>query len=98
MGTRDYPDRTAFTVAEWTCGAADRLDPARVPRSFAGVRRGALASRSEDLRCLLQRNQAAFVTGQESAGVSATALSSAPRGYPNSRRAPSSIRQGLGFG
>ena len=31
LGIRDHPTSAALTVAEWLCGALDRLDPPGVP-------------------------------------------------------------------
>jgi hypothetical protein len=64
-------NRAALTVAERPRRAPHRLDPARVSRPPGGVRRSALASRSEELRFLLQPGPDPSLIGQECAGLSA---------------------------
>src|SRR5260221_14594555 len=46
--------RASLALAEWLCRTADRIDPARVRRSYDCPGRGASASDSEILRPLLQ--------------------------------------------
>ena len=53
----------ALTVAERPRRAPHRLDSARKPRSLGGVRRSAVASRSEELRFLLQPGPDASLIG-----------------------------------
>ena len=55
------PERDALTLAERTCRAATWLESARVSGSRGGVRRGAPASSSQNLRLLLQRNPDPYV-------------------------------------
>jgi hypothetical protein len=64
-------DCAALTVAERPRRAPHRLDPARISRSSGCVRRSALASRSEEVRFLLQPGPDASLIGQECAGFSA---------------------------
>ena len=96
MGIRDHP---AAPRSPWQSGprrASHRLDPARISRSPGSVRRSAVASRSEELRFLLQPGPHAPLTAQECAGFSAPAEDRPYRSNTNSRRASSSIRPGLG--
>jgi hypothetical protein len=90
-----YPrssDRVTLTVAERLRRAPHRLDPARKPRSLGRVRRSALASRSEELRFLLQSGPNASL-----AAFSALTEARPHRGHLNSGWAASPICQGLGF-
>ena len=88
-------DRAALTVAERPRRASHRLDPARISRSLGSVRLSAIASRSEELRFLLQPGPHAPLTAQECAGFSAPAEDRPYRSNTNSRRASSSILAGL---
>ena len=90
-------DRAALTVAEWPRRAPHRLDSARMSRSPGRVRRSAVASRSEELRFLLQPGPDASLIGQECAGFSAPAEARPHRSHLNSGWAASPIRPGLGF-
>src|SRR5215471_10209203 len=49
--------RTGFTLAEWLCRTADRVDPSRVLGSYRRFRRGPSAPNSAIIRALLQRHQ-----------------------------------------
>jgi hypothetical protein len=62
-----------------------------------GGRRSAVASRSEELRFLLQPGPDASLIGPECAGFSTPAEARLHRSHLNSGRAASSICQGLGF-
>jgi hypothetical protein len=73
------------------------LDSARKPRSLRRVRRSAVASRSEELRFLLQPGSDASLIGQECAGLSAPAEARPRRSHLNSGWAASPICLGLGF-
>ena len=55
--------RTGFTLAEWLCRTADRLDPPRVLGSYRRFRRGPSTSNPAMLRALLQRRQNASIIG-----------------------------------
>src|SRR6266851_9670274 len=90
-------DRAALTVAERPRRTPHRFDPARISRSPGGVRRSAVASRSEELRLLLQPGPDASLIGPECAGFSAPAEARLHRSHLNSGWAASSICQGLGF-
>jgi hypothetical protein len=61
---------TSLALAEWLCGTADRIDPARLcgPHHYLG--RGASAPNSEILRRLLQLRQNASILAQGCAGFS----------------------------
>ena len=87
-------DCAALTVAERPRRAPHRLDSTRTP---GGVRRSALASRSEELRFLLQRSPDASLLGQECAEFSAPAEARSHRSRFNAGRAASPICQSLGF-
>ena len=63
-GHRGSPDCAAGTLAEWACGAADRLDPPRMPRLRRRPRRSPPAPHPWRLHRVLQRNQATPVAGQ----------------------------------
>jgi hypothetical protein len=84
-------------LAERLCRTADRIDPARVPRSPRRPGRGSATSDSAKLRRLLQQDQDAPVAGQR-----CTLL---PFGSPRrehcvtrySRRASPTLCSGLGF-
>ena len=65
--------------------------------SITCVRRSAVASRSEELRFLLQPGPDAPLIRQECAGFSASAEDRRHRSNTNPRRASSSIRPGLSF-
>jgi hypothetical protein len=60
--------------------------------------RDEVASRSEELRFLLQPGPDASLIGQECAGLSAPAEARPHRSHLNSGRSASPICQGLGFG
>src|ERR1700726_3884109 len=62
-------DFAMLTVAERPRGAPQRLDSVRKPRSPGGVRRSALASRSEELRFLLPLGPDASLIGREVARI-----------------------------
>ena len=63
-GIRDKPTyRPGFTLAEWLCRTADRVDPPRVPGSYRRFRRGPSAPNPAMLRALLQRRQNASIIG-----------------------------------
>src|ERR1700738_4721539 len=49
MGIRDKPHFTSLALAEWLCQTADRIDPARVRRSYDCLGRGASPPDSEIL-------------------------------------------------
>jgi hypothetical protein len=68
--------RASLALAEWLCRTADRIDPARVRRSYDCPGRGASASDSEILRPLLQRRQNASVFEQ---GCTSLSLGTAHR-------------------
>ena len=97
MGNPRSSDRVTLTVAERVRRAPHRLDPARKPGSLGRVRRSALASRSEELRFLLQSGPNASLIAQECAGFSALTELRPHRGHLNSGWAASPICQGLGF-
>src|SRR5215470_15907596 len=62
--------RTGFTLAEWLCRTADRVDPSRVLGSYRRFRRGPSAPNSAIIRALLQRHQDPSITGRGCAGFS----------------------------
>ena len=93
----EAPRHAALTVAERPRRAPHRLDPAGKPRSLARVRRSAVASRSKELRFLLQPGPDASLIRQECAGFSASAEDRPHRSNTNPRRASSSIRPGSSF-
>ena len=55
--------RTGFTLAEWLCRTADRVDPPRVLGSYRRFRRGPSTPNPAILRALLQRDQNASIVG-----------------------------------
>ena len=55
--------RTGFTLAEWLCRTADRVDPPRVLGSYRRFRRGPSTPNPAMLRALLQRRQNASIIG-----------------------------------
>ena len=61
MGIRDKP--TGFTLAEWLCRTADRVDPPRVLGSYRRFRRGPSTPNPAILRALLQRVQNPSIIG-----------------------------------
>jgi hypothetical protein len=54
LGIRDQPHCPAVALAEWQCGATDRLDPQRMPRPYRGGRRATPAARPVVLHGILQ--------------------------------------------
>jgi hypothetical protein len=90
-------DCAVLTVAERPRRALHRLDSARKPRSPDRVRRSAVASRSEELRFLLQSGPDASLIGQECAGSSAPPKARPHRSHLNFGWAASPICQGLSF-
>lgn len=70
MGILDKSTGTSFTLAKWLCRAADRINPARVRRSYDCPRRSASAPDLAVLCPLLQRHQNASVVGQRCTGLS----------------------------
>ena len=70
MRIRGSPDCAALALAERLCRAAHRINSARKPRPPHRVRRSAAASRSEEVRFLLQSGPHASFTGQERTGFS----------------------------
>jgi transposase InsO family protein len=97
MGIRDHP---TAPHSPWQNGHVERL--------IGSIRResldhlvvfdeAAVASRSEELRFLLQPDTDASLIGQERAGFSAPAEARPHRSHPNSGWAASPICQGLGF-
>jgi hypothetical protein len=95
MGILRSSDRAALRVAERPRRAPHRHDPVRKPRSLGRLRRSAVASRSEELRFLLQSGSDTSLMGQECAGFSAPAEARLHRSHLNSGWATSSICQGL---
>jgi len=75
-------------------GSSDRFGGK--PLSLGRVRRSAVASRSEELRFLLQSGPEASLIEQECAELSAPAEARPHRSHPNSGRATSLICKGLG--
>src|SRR6202521_6026865 len=61
---------TSFTLAEWLCRTADRIDPARVFGPHHCLGQGTSASDSEKLCGLLQRRENASVIEQGCACLS----------------------------
>jgi hypothetical protein len=55
--------RPGFTLAEWLCRTADRVDPPRVPGSHGRFRRGPSTPNPAILRALLQRHQNTPILG-----------------------------------
>jgi hypothetical protein len=90
-------DRAALTVAELLRRASYRIHPTRMSRPPGGVRRSALASRSEELRLLLQPGPDASLTGEECAGLATPAEARLHRSHLNFSRTASSVCQDLGF-
>src|SRR5450756_1919638 len=88
---------TSFTLAEWLCRAADRIDPARVFGPHHCLGQGTSASDSEKLCGLLQRRENASVFEQ---GYAYLWGGSAIRRHKFARhtgRTSSSIRSDLDF-
>jgi hypothetical protein len=88
---------TSFTLAEWLCRAADRIDPARVFGPHHCLGQGTSASDSERLCGLLQRRENASVIEQ---GCACLSPGSAIRRHKFARhtgRTSSSIRSDLDF-
>ena len=67
---RPEAHRTGFTLAEWLCRTADRVDPTRVCRPHHCLWRGAPAPDSAIVCLLLQRDQNSPVIGQGHADLS----------------------------
>ena len=97
MGNPRSPDRAALAVAERPCRAPHRLDSARSSRPPHRIRRSAVASRSEELRRLLQPGPSSSFTEQKCAGFSAPAKARAHRQHPHSGWAASPLCPGLAF-
>src|SRR5262245_47984583 len=96
MGIRDKPIAPA---SPWQNGFAerDRIDPARMSRSFRRLGRNPSAPNLANLCSLLQRHQNALVAGQRCTGLS---FHSAYRNHPltrDPRRTSSPLRSDLGF-
>jgi transposase InsO family protein len=97
MGIRDHPTAPR---SPWQNGHVERLIGSIRRESLeppGGVRRSALASRSEELRFLLQRGPYTSLFAQECAGSSAPAQARLRRSHLNSWWTASSICQSLGF-
>src|SRR5262249_58191602 len=62
--------RATLALAEWLRRTADRIDPARVSRSFRRLGRNPSAPDLANLCSLLQRHQNALVAGQRCTGLS----------------------------
>jgi hypothetical protein len=85
------PDLPDIALAERACGTADRLDPAGMPRSYRGLRRGSSAASSCGLRRLLQRMPNTPVPGQRFARPSADPAARPARCSADPRWTSSSI-------
>ena len=88
---------TGFTLAEWLCRTADRIDPARVRGPFHRLERGPFAPHPASLRSLLQRQQDASLIGQRCAGLAPGSAGRINKFIPNPWRASSPICSDLGF-
>ena len=78
-----------LALAEWLCRTADRIDPARVPRQYRRLGRGAPAPDPANLCPLLQQDQNTPIIGQRCTNL---AVSSADRKHHVTRapRGPAS--------
>ena len=86
--------RASVALAERFCRTADRINPARVPRSSRRLERGSLTSDPASLCPLLQQNQNTPIIGQRCTNLAASSadrkhhLTCTSRG-PGSRICPS---------
>src|SRR5665213_3086656 len=90
-------DCAGFTLAEWLCRTADRINPARMCGSFYRLGRGSSALHPANLRSLLQSHQNAPVTGQRRAGLSPRSANWNHQFMPDPWRTSSPLRTDLGF-
>src|SRR5471032_821428 len=97
MGIRDRAYRTSLALAEWLCGTADRIDPARVCGPHHCLGRDAFASGPEILRRLLQLRQNASVVAQGCADFSSDSSDRNHSFTTHPRRASPSLRPSLSF-
>ena len=79
---------TGFTLAEWLCRTADRVDPPRVLGSYRRFWRGPSTPDPAILRALLQRHQNASVIGQRCAGLSSGSADRKHQIVPHPRWTP----------
>jgi hypothetical protein len=88
---------TSFTLAEWLCRAADRIDPARVFGPHHCLGRATSAPDSKIIRRLLQLRQNASVFAQGCADFSSDSSDRIHSFTPDPRRASPSLRPSLSF-
>src|ERR1019366_8971376 len=88
---------TSFTLAEWLCRAADRIDPARVFGPHHCLGQETSASDSEKLCGLLQRRENASVIEQGCACLSPGSAIWRHKFARHTGRTSSSIRSDLDF-
>src|SRR5262249_3659106 len=89
--------RATLALAEWLRRTADRIDPARVSRSFRRLGRNPSAPDLANLCSLLQRHQNAPVAGQRCTGLSSHSVYRNHQLARDPRRTSSLLRSGLGF-
>ena len=93
------PDVAAMDlfVVPTICRTADRINPARVPRPYRRLGRGASAPDPASLCRLIQQEQNTPFIGQRCPGVSPDSAGRYHHITPDPWRASSSLRSGLGF-
>jgi len=89
--------RTGLALAERLCRTANRIDSARVPRSFRRLGRSASAPDSAILHSLLQQHQNAPVIGQRCARLSPRSADRINKFIRGPWWASSSVSAGLSF-
>src|SRR5262245_7472851 len=89
--------RATLALAEWLRRTADRIDPARVSRSFRRLGRNPCAPDLANLCWLLQQHQNALVVGQRCTSLSSNSAHRNHQLTCNLWRTASLLRPGLGF-